>query len=63
MTKYRLRPSDERIAFCTLEGGRVALIRVASGTKLTVSGDVQAKKRESSTGRKYMGEELEKECD
>ena len=64
VTKYRLRPSDERIAFWTLAGGRVALIRVASGTKLAVSGDVQAKRtRERNTGRKHMSKELEKECD
>jgi DTW domain-containing protein YfiP len=64
VTKYRLRPSDERIAFCTLEGGRVALIRVASGTKLAVSSDVQEKKKgESNTGRKHMGKELEMECE
>ena len=43
VTKYRLTPSGERITFCVSVGGRVALTRVASGTKIVVSGDVQAK--------------------
>jgi hypothetical protein len=43
VTKYLLTPSGERIAFCVSAGGRVALTRVASGTKVAVSSDVQAK--------------------
>lgn len=63
VTKYRLTPSGERIAFFVSAGGRVALTRVDSGTKLAVSSDVQAKSMiERSTGRKHMREELEKEC-
>ena len=62
VTKYRFTPSGERIAFFVSAGGRVALTRVASGTKLVVSSDVQAKMIERNTGRKHMREELEREC-
>lgn len=62
VTKYRLTPSGERITFCVSVGGCVALTRVASGTKIAVSGESKQKQMiERNTGGKHIGEELEKE--
>jgi hypothetical protein len=39
--KYRLKPSGDRITFSFVDGRRVALTRVARGTKPAVSRDIK----------------------
>lgn len=41
MIKYRLKPSGDRITFSFVDGRRVALTRVARGTKPAVSRDIK----------------------
>jgi hypothetical protein len=41
VTKYRLKPSGDRITFSLVDGRRVALTRVARGTKHAVSQNIK----------------------
>jgi hypothetical protein len=56
VTKYRLKPSGDRIAFSFVEGRRVALTRVARGTKPAVSGISKRIDDRVHTSRKRIGE-------